>query len=60
MKKDNGKYFYINGMYYDFMIKSRNASEPVLFYLKQAKKYGGPVLESCYREGMTLEQINSM
>jgi ubiquinone/menaquinone biosynthesis C-methylase UbiE len=45
MKNDNGEYFYINGMHYDLMIKSRNAYESVPFYLKQAKKYGGPVLE---------------
>ena len=45
MKEDNDEYFYINGQHYDSMIKSRNAFESVPFYVKQAKKYGGPILE---------------
>jgi SAM-dependent methyltransferase len=45
MKKDNEKYFYISGQQYDSMIKSRNSYEAIPFYLKQVKKYGGPVLE---------------
>jgi len=45
MKKDDEEYYYINGQHYDSMIKSRNAYESVAFYIKQAKKYGGPILE---------------
>ncbi|MBY8985617.1 MAG: class I SAM-dependent methyltransferase [Candidatus Lokiarchaeota archaeon] len=45
MKEDNEDYFYINGQHYDNMIKSRNAYESVPFYVKHAKKYGGPILE---------------
>lgn len=45
MKKGNEDYFYIDGVHYDSMIKSRNVYEGVIFYLKQARKYGGPVLE---------------
>lgn len=45
MKKDNEEYYYINGQHYDNMIKSRNAYESVPFYIKQAEKYGGPILE---------------
>jgi len=45
MKKDNEEYYYINGQHYDNMIRSRNAFESVSFYIKQAKKYGGPILE---------------
>ncbi len=45
MKEDNKEHYYINGQHYDNMIKSRNAYEAVPFYKKQAKKYGGPVLE---------------
>ena len=45
MKEDNEKYHYINGQHYDNMIKSRNAYESVPFYIKQVKKYNGPVLE---------------
>ena len=45
MKKDNDEYFYISGQHYDSMIKSKNAYEPIPFYIKQAKKYGGPILE---------------
>lgn len=45
MKKNNEEYFYINGQHYDAMIKSRNSYSAVPFYVRQAKKYGGPVLE---------------
>jgi len=45
MKEDNEEYYYINGQHYDNIMKSRNEYEAVPFYKKQAKKYGGPVLE---------------
>jgi len=45
MKKDNDEYFYISGQHYDSMIKSRNTYEAIPFYIKQAEKYGGPILE---------------
>lgn len=45
MKKDNEEYFYISGQQYDSMIKSRNSYEAIPFYIMQAKKYGGPILE---------------
>ncbi|MHA2038498.1 MAG: class I SAM-dependent DNA methyltransferase, partial [Promethearchaeota archaeon] len=45
MKDNNEDYFYINGEHYDNMIKSRNAYESIPFYIKQAKKFGGPILE---------------
>ncbi len=45
MKKNNEEYYYINGKHYDNMIKSRNAYESIPFYVKQVKKYGGPILE---------------
>jgi len=45
MKKDNDEYFYINGQHYDSRIKSKNLYEAIPFYIKQAKKYGGPILE---------------
>ncbi len=45
MKKNNDEYFYISGQHYDNMIKSRNSYEAIPFYIKQAKKYGGPILE---------------
>ncbi len=45
MKKDNEEYFYISGQHYDNMIKSRNTYEAIPFYIKQAKKYGGPILD---------------
>ena len=45
MKENSDDYFYINGQHYDHMIKARNLYKPVPFYIKQVKKYGGPVLE---------------
>lgn len=45
MKKNNDEYFYISGQHYDNMIKSKNTYEDIPFYIKQAKKYGGPILE---------------
>ena len=45
MKEDNEDYFYISGQHYDNMIRSRNMYESVPFYIKQAKKFGGPILE---------------
>lgn len=45
MKDDNDGYYYIDGQHYDNMIKSRNAYGSVPFYVKQAKDYGGTVLE---------------
>ena len=45
MDTENDDYYYIDGQHYDIMIKSRNAYESVPFYVKQAKIFGGPVLE---------------
>ncbi|MHA1932097.1 MAG: class I SAM-dependent DNA methyltransferase [Promethearchaeota archaeon] len=45
MKEDNEEDYYINGQHYDSIVKSRNAYEAVPFYIKQARKYGGPILE---------------
>ena len=48
MKENNDNYYYINGQHYDYMINARNSHsiyESVPFYVKQVKKYGGPVLE---------------
>ena len=45
MNDVNDEYYYINGQHYDNMIKSRNTYESIPFYVKQAKIYGGPVLE---------------
>lgn len=45
MNENDDEYYYINGQHYDAMIKSRNLYLSVPFYIKQAKKYGGPILE---------------
>ncbi|MFW9867316.1 MAG: class I SAM-dependent DNA methyltransferase [Candidatus Thorarchaeota archaeon] len=45
MNAGNDKDYYINGQHYDNMIESRKAYESIPFYVKQAKIYGGPVLE---------------
>ena len=45
MKENNDDYFYINGQHYDYEIKARNLYGAIPFYVKQVKKYGGPVLE---------------
>jgi ubiquinone/menaquinone biosynthesis C-methylase UbiE len=45
MNAENDKDYYINGQHYDYMIESRKAYQSIPFYVKQAKIYGGPVLE---------------
>ena len=53
MKDNNEANFYIDGQHYDFMMKSRNLHHNrVKFFLKQTKKFGGPVLELACGTGL--------
>ena len=46
MNDGNDEYYYIDGQHYDNMAKSRNQfPQSVPFYVNQAKKFEGPVLE---------------
>ena len=45
MRKSNDEYIYIDGQHYDNMLRSRKQDSRLSFYLNQANKYGGPVLE---------------
>ncbi|MHA2394553.1 MAG: class I SAM-dependent methyltransferase [Promethearchaeota archaeon] len=46
MKKENQENFYFSGQHYDSLVRSKEFSyKRILFYGKQSRKYGDPVLE---------------
>ena len=51
MEKEDEEYFYISGQHYDNMIQNKKAYKTIPFFIKQAKKYGGPILELAYGTG---------